>query len=79
MTDQNQKPTLEQRAKLILQKAREKDAQDCLDAINQVVSENLQKYRCVMFGKVIIAQPGSVIEVTGSGKNFDWGVIALKE
>ena len=77
MTDQNQ--LTPERAKVIVQKAREKDAQDCLNAINQAVAENLARYRCVMFGTVTLVHQGVSIEVRGSGNNFTYGVIAPKE
>jgi len=74
MTEENQEPTPEQ-AKGIIQKARAKDAQDCLKLINAA----LEKYRCVPYGKIRLVQSGVVQEITASGQPFDYGVIALKE
>jgi len=67
-------PTPEQ-AKAIVEKARQKDAQDCLAIINKA----LEKYRCAMFGKIRLVQAGAVMEIMASGQAFDFGVIALKE
>ena len=68
------KPTPEQ-AKAIFQKARQKDAEDCIGIINKA----LKDYRCAMFGKIRSVQAGVVQEITASGQAFDFGVIALKE
>jgi len=67
-------PTPEQ-AKAIVQKARQKDAQDCLATINKA----LENYQCIMFGKIRLIQAGVIQEITASGQAFDFGVIAPKE
>ena len=71
---ENQEPTPEQ-AKAIIQKAREKDAQDCLGIINKA----LEEYRCAVFGKIRLVHQGAVQEITASGNAFSFGVIALKD